>query len=634
MTTEEINRLFEAGELPHDFINIVTEQARKAALKGGKEGRKMKKLYKRFMGEMGPHAHLFIEDPIQATHMRITESLRAVSTKSAVDQIVRLTGREIHEVEDLLPGEKLFFLSPKGMDTILGPEWRVNKGEAVAKAYDTFLKKHVVEGDAGLRSLFIKTDGTDLALAFDNDIPILALPGETVEHIGRYFKFKGDTEAWRSVIDKFDYVTNMFKGWTLAPFPAYHSRNAVSNLVQMALGGTLGIDNLRDSFRFMKGSNLLKPWGSKAGRVSEDLRSLHITTVNGDVISGEDLFNYAHQHGVFGAFLETEFKKPLAKRAPKTPAGLVAQEAKKFFTHEGIPVRMGFAAGAKVENFHRMAHFIGELRKGKTPWEAAMSVKKYFFNYNELTNFERSVMRRVFPFYTWSRKNIPLQLEALITQPGKYGQLGRVVEAMQSPEVKNMDRKQLPKWVHEQFGVPTRINRKTGDLEVSILRSWLPMADLMSVVHSNPVHAAVRHGFTLMHPLPKAGLERYMNESFFTESPLEEIPGEPTMFLGAPMSKRIRHLLKQSRVLSEIDRLAFTEGKEGELANMTRLLNAMGIVPKARGFDPEQMEKRYKFDVNVRKAQLKKKYNRAKKTGDKELIDYWRNLLEDAGGQA
>jgi hypothetical protein len=43
------------------------------------------------------------------------------------------------------------------------------------------------------------------------------------------------------------------------------------------------------------------------------------------------------------------------------------------------------------------------------------------------------------------------------------------------------------------------------------------------------------------------------------------------------------------------------------------------------------MEKRYKFDVAVRKAKLRKAYKRAQKTGDESLIKYYRDLLEDAG---
>jgi hypothetical protein len=40
------------------------------------------------------------------------------------------------------------------------------------------------------------------------------------------------------------------------------------------------------------------------------------------------------------------------------------------------------------------------------------------FDYNDLTDAEQSV-RRIAPFYTWSRNNIPLQMRAIIMQPGK-----------------------------------------------------------------------------------------------------------------------------------------------------------------------------------------------------------------------
>jgi hypothetical protein len=52
-------------------------------------------------------------------------------------------------------------------------------------------------------------------------------------------------------------------------------------------------------------------------------------------------------------------------------------------------------------------------------------VKKYLFDYTELTPFERNVMKRVIPFYTWMRKNIPLQLQNVVEQPWKYTRLAK-----------------------------------------------------------------------------------------------------------------------------------------------------------------------------------------------------------------
>jgi hypothetical protein len=75
--------------------------------------------------------------------------------------------------------------------------------------------------------------------------------------------------------------------------------------------------------------------------------------------------------------------------------------------------------GENQDDFIRLAHYITKLRQGFVPEAAAAAVEKYHFNYGDLTQFERSVMKRVFPFWTWSSRNLPTVLEDLATHPGK-----------------------------------------------------------------------------------------------------------------------------------------------------------------------------------------------------------------------
>ena len=77
----------------------------------------------------------------------------------------------------------------------------------------------------------------------------------------------------------------------------------------------------------------------------------------------------------------------------------------------------GLKFGQAVDNHIRMAHFLAMKKKGMTDFEAALSVKKYHFDYNDLTDFEKSVMRRVALFYTFTRKNIPLMMESYLSNP-------------------------------------------------------------------------------------------------------------------------------------------------------------------------------------------------------------------------
>jgi hypothetical protein len=56
--------------------------------------------------------------------------------------------------------------------------------------------------------------------------------------------------------------------------------------------------------------------------------------------------------------------------------------------------------------------------KGFTPQAAAAKVKELQFDMQELAPFEKDVMRRVVPFYAYSRKIMPLIFQNLLEKPG------------------------------------------------------------------------------------------------------------------------------------------------------------------------------------------------------------------------
>ncbi len=73
-----------------------------------------------------------------------------------------------------------------------------------------------------------------------------------------------------------------------------------------------------------------------------------------------------------------------------------------------------------AENLRRLALFVDGWKRGMTFAESAQNVRKWLFDYSELTDVERKLFRRVMPFYTFMRKNIPSQIEAMTKKPGSY----------------------------------------------------------------------------------------------------------------------------------------------------------------------------------------------------------------------
>jgi hypothetical protein len=82
-------------------------------------------------------------------------------------------------------------------------------------------------------------------------------------------------------------------------------------------------------------------------------------------------------------------------------------------------MRLARSMGNTSEDFLRLAHYIAKRKQGFTAAEAARGVRKYHFDYGDVTPFERGVMKRLIPFYSFSSKNLPPLLEDLVKRPAK-----------------------------------------------------------------------------------------------------------------------------------------------------------------------------------------------------------------------
>lgn len=89
-----------------------------------------------------------------------------------------------------------------------------------------------------------------------------------------------------------------------------------------------------------------------------------------------------------------------------------------------------------VENNARKALFLDAYEKTGSIEKAAATVDKFLFDYqSSLTPFEQNVMKRIFPFYTWARNNIPLQAKSVLTQTGKPAAVVKLIKAANGGEM-------------------------------------------------------------------------------------------------------------------------------------------------------------------------------------------------------
>lgn len=78
------------------------------------------------------------------------------------------------------------------------------------------------------------------------------------------------------------------------------------------------------------------------------------------------------------------------------------------------------------DHFIRMAHAVDIMKKGRFKSveealdKAAAEVRRWHPDGSDLTHFENKYMRVIFPFYSWTRRALPLVIESMLTRPWRF----------------------------------------------------------------------------------------------------------------------------------------------------------------------------------------------------------------------
>ena len=178
-------------------------------------------------------------------------------------------------------------------------------------------------------------------------------------------------------------------------------------------------------------------------RLAKDVAERKIRTVDGREITYADVYRAAIRTGIVdksfvSADLATDLPESMQFAKQWDPREMVAKTVKfwsqdnpVFGTHGFLLKSTGNLARWN-ENLRRMTLFVDRLKAGEAVDDAARSVKLWLFDYKDLTRFEREAARRIMPFYTFSRKNLPAQIRSMLDQPGKYLALGKAKRAVEA----------------------------------------------------------------------------------------------------------------------------------------------------------------------------------------------------------
>ena len=217
---------------------------------------------------------------------------------------------------------------------------------------------------------------------------------------------------------------------------------------------------------------------------------------------------------------------------------------------------------------------------------AVQQVQKFHFDYQDLSNFERSTVKRIIPFYTFTRKNIPLQVEMMFRNPrvfARYQQFKTEIEAQSSPD------KVVPSYFSNELQIRLPFMVNGGHLYSN---GALPLTDIAGITDPGQLAGNVT-------PVIKAPIENFANKQFYEgipftgkytpANPVFEAPGVAQALIASGHAKRGKngqlfmtdkdqYLAEQFiPILGRVRRLAPADPKFQDKAIQSWITTAFGV---------------------------------------------------------
>lgn len=461
-------------------------------------------------------------------------------------------------------------------------------------------------------------------------------PEHAAEITGAYQKLQAGTAASQPLrwVDDF---TNAFKSLTYPLWPASHVRNATTAALNNLRSPT-GLGDYAAQYKLMRDTltadevrrilpDLPAGASDEAARAWLRAKQYSAGNVYGGHNATTDLANSVAQRLASGDEISAAVPGTGRVGSSGTAAGDLASLVggslrdtaaglKDYrpsinpltgfgLTNPGGPLQMQGVAGAledfpllhagrqvgtNIEDFFRGAQMLGEMRSGATPAIAAERMQNLHFDYGALTDFERKVMKRAVPFYTFSRKNLPLQLETAVSKPG-------VLSAQLRPLAQSDPNQYVPEYLASSATIPLGQEQDGKQQFVSSL--GLPIEEALDKVQFTDgrpdLEKTVMRYLGATNPLIKGPLERIFDTQLFSGRRLSDLtPPQTVQSLGELFGEENPALLAQlaantpmTRFFTGVDKLTDPRKSLGQKA--VNLLSGVRVsdvdVDKMRAID-------------------------------------------------
>ncbi len=221
---------------------------------------------------------------------------------------------------------------------------------------------------------------------------------------------------------------------------------------------------------------------------------------------------------------------------------------------------------------------------------SAEAVGKVLFDPRDLTDFENKVMKRLIPFYTFTKKNLAFQVHNIGKNASNYSRLIKTYNSLTSDE--GFDN--APDYLKENMYIPIPTIDKDGNYK--FIRAQLPFGDLISTV-DDPWGTLVNAST----PLIKTPYELATGIDTFTGREIESFPGEKSKQLPF-IPKKTENLLGDLTGLDVPLKLGYNLLKNSENGGFGQ--NILDTVTISGNVDTDKLNRQYD-EINELKTMMK-----------------------------
>jgi len=404
-----------------------------------------------------------------------------------------------------------------------------------------------------------------------------------VEQLDKFGKALSGDEATNALLRAFDTAQNLWKASVTSIFPAFHGRNAISNVFLNYLD--LGFAALSPSKHLLSGSLIMQ--NSKIAKLErliasgdKEAKALLETLLKKPTLTddfgrswtfGELRKEMREKNVAFGddftGFLDVR-QSVKSKIGQATKKGVLDKiRPINPLSGENLAFKGGRKVGNVIEQQARILNFLTNLEKTGDVVTSAERTKQFLFDYTNLSNFEKNVMKRLIPFYTFTRKNLELQVTQLAKQPGKLATQAKlfknVSKLLSGSSLSEEETKSLPEFLQEGLGI---VYKREGNKVTLINSLGTPIESIFSTLKPNSILGSLT-------PIAAVPIQIAIGKHFFFDRDLSDVD-DATAFKNAPqfIKDYIGLVIRKNK-----------DGSERQIAlNPTRLFILNNIPPSSR----------------------------------------------------